>query len=128
MVGAGSPAASRAITAPRSLRHNAPDVSPQPSAARIDALGWALETSPSVVYAADADGRVVFANAAARALTREQYTPSYEAYLTMVHPDDRQRVIDATNRVFHEHVPYSHDERIFRPDGSLRHLHTWAYT
>ena len=60
-------------------------------------------------------------------LTREQYTPSYEAYLSMVHPDDRQRVIDATNRVFHEHVPYSHDERILRPDGSLRYLHTWAY-
>lgn len=60
-------------------------------------------------------------------LTPEQYKPSYEAYLTMVHPDDRQRVIDATNRVFHEHIPYSHDERIFRPDGSMRYLHTWAY-
>ena len=60
-------------------------------------------------------------------LTRESYTPSYEAYLTMVHPDDRQRVIDATNKVFHEHVPYSHDERIFRPDGTLRYLHTWAH-
>lgn len=59
-------------------------------------------------------------------LTPETYTPSYEAYLTMVHPDDRQRVIDATNRVFHEHVPYSHDERVYRPDGSLRYLHTWA--
>jgi len=60
-------------------------------------------------------------------LTPETYTPSYEAYLTMVHPDDRQRVVDATNRVFHEHIPYSHDERIFRPDGSIRHLHTWAH-
>ena len=60
-------------------------------------------------------------------LTPEGYTPSYEQYLTKVHPDDRQRVIDATNRVFHEHVPYSHDERIFRPDGSLRYLHTWAF-
>jgi len=60
-------------------------------------------------------------------LTPETYTPSYEAYLTMVHPDDRQRVIDATNRVFHEHVPYSHDERIFRPDGTMRYLHTWAF-
>lgn len=57
----------------------------------------------------------------------ETYTPTYEAYLTLVHPEDRQRVIDATNRVFHEHVPYSHDERIFRPDGSMRHLHTWAH-
>jgi len=60
-------------------------------------------------------------------LTPETYTPSYEAYLTMVHPDDRQRVMDATNRVFHEHVRYSHDERIFRPDGSMRYLHTWAH-
>lgn len=60
-------------------------------------------------------------------LTPETYTPSYEAYLTMIHPDDRQRVIDATNRVFHEHIAYSHDERIFRPDGSIRHLHTWAH-
>lgn len=60
-------------------------------------------------------------------LAPEAYTPSYEGYLNMVHPDDRQRVIDATNRVFHEHVPYSHDERIFRPDGSMRYLHTWAY-
>jgi PAS domain S-box-containing protein len=60
-------------------------------------------------------------------LTPETYKPSYEQYLTMVHEDDRQRVIDATNRVFHEHVPYSHDERIYRPDGSLRYLHTWAF-
>jgi signal transduction histidine kinase len=35
--------------------------------------------------------------------------------------------MDATNRVFHEHVPYSHDERILLPDGSLRYLHTWAH-
>jgi PAS domain S-box-containing protein len=60
-------------------------------------------------------------------LTPETYTPSYEQYLTMVHEEDRQRVIDATNRVFHEHVPYSHDERIHRPDGSIRFLHTWAF-
>jgi len=60
-------------------------------------------------------------------LTPETYTASYENYLKMVHPDDRQRVMDATNRVFHEHVPYSHDERIFRPDGSTRYLHTWAH-
>jgi PAS domain S-box-containing protein len=60
-------------------------------------------------------------------LTPETYTPSYDAYLGMIHPDDKQRVMDATNRVFKEHVPYSHDERIFRPDGSMRYLHTWAH-
>jgi signal transduction histidine kinase len=61
------------------------------------------------------------------AVSPDEYTPSYEGYLTKVHPDDRQRVIDATTRVFHEHVPYSHDERILRPDGSIRYLHTWTY-
>ena len=38
-------------------------------------------------------------------LTPETYTPNNETYLTKIHPDDRQRVIDATNREFHEHVP-----------------------
>jgi PAS domain S-box-containing protein len=60
-------------------------------------------------------------------LSPDTYTPTYENYLAMVHPDDRQRVMDATNRVFHEHVPYSHDERIQLADGSLRYLHTWAH-
>lgn len=59
-------------------------------------------------------------------LTEETYTPSYEGYLKMVHPDDRQRVMDVTERCFKHHESYSHDERIFRPDGSLRYLHTWA--
>ena len=59
--------------------------------------------------------------------TRTSYTPSYEGYLQMVHPDDRDRVAEATNQVFQHHVPYSHDERIFRPDGSMRYLHTWAH-
>lgn len=60
-------------------------------------------------------------------LTPETYTPSYEGYLKMVHPDDRQRVIEATEGVFKRFLPYSHDERIFRPDGTMRFLHTWAY-
>jgi two-component system cell cycle sensor histidine kinase/response regulator CckA len=60
-------------------------------------------------------------------VTPETYTPSYEAYLTKVHPDDRAHVMAATERVFTQHEPYSHDERIFRPDGTIRYLHTWAH-
>jgi PAS domain S-box-containing protein len=60
-------------------------------------------------------------------LTPESYTPSYEEYLKRVHPEDRQRVMDATNKVFHQHEPYSHDERIYRADGTIRYLHTWAF-
>lgn len=60
-------------------------------------------------------------------LTPETYVPTYENYLKRVHPDDRQRVIDATNEAFHNHRPYSHDERILREDGTVRYLHTWAF-
>jgi PAS domain S-box-containing protein len=59
-------------------------------------------------------------------LTPQEYTPSYEAYLQKVHPDDRARVMAVTEACFKEHTPYSHDERIFRPDGEMRWLHTWA--
>ncbi len=54
------------------------------------------------------------------------HVPTYEDYLTRVHPDDRERVRRATEEVFTDHKPYSHDERVRRPDGSWRHLHTWA--
>jgi signal transduction histidine kinase len=30
-------------------------------------------------------------------------------------------------RVFSEHIEFSHDERILRPDGSVRYLHTWGH-
>lgn len=55
------------------------------------------------------------------------YVPTYENYLKLVHPDDRQRVMDATNEAFNNLKPYSHDERIFRSNGSLCYLHTWAF-
>lgn len=60
-------------------------------------------------------------------LTREAYEPTYEGYLRMVHPEDRPRVVEVTERAMREHVPYSHDERIVRPDGTIRYLHTWAH-
>lgn len=55
------------------------------------------------------------------------HVPTYADYLTRVHPDDRARVEEATNLAFHELKPYSHDERVFRADGSLCYLHTWAF-
>lgn len=59
-------------------------------------------------------------------LTPEEYTPSYDGYLRLVHPDDRERVMRVTEACFKEHKPYSHDERIFRKGGEMRWLHTWA--
>jgi PAS domain S-box-containing protein len=59
-------------------------------------------------------------------LESTKHVPSYPDYLERVHPDDRQRVMDATDRVFKNFEPYSHDERVFRPSGEQRYLHTWA--
>ena len=52
------------------------------------------------------------------------FEPSFEGYLRRVHPDDR----DATRRVieaaFTNGSPFSFEERIVRPDGSVRLLHS----
>ncbi|MFA5944241.1 MAG: MASE1 domain-containing protein [Candidatus Thermoplasmatota archaeon] len=61
------------------------------------------------------------------ALDPKTHVPTYADYLTRVHPDDVERVKAATDAVFRDHKAYSHDERIRRPDGSWRNLHTWAH-
>lgn len=61
------------------------------------------------------------------ALDPATHVPTYQDYLERVHPDDRARVQAATEHVFNDHVSYSHDERIHRPDGEERALHTWAH-
>ncbi|MHB1261065.1 MAG: sensor histidine kinase [Thermoplasmatota archaeon] len=59
-------------------------------------------------------------------LDPKTHVPTYPDYLTRVHPDDVERVKTATEAVFKDHKPYSHDERIRRTDGTWRNLHTWA--
>ncbi|HWG89470.1 MAG TPA: PAS domain-containing protein [Candidatus Thermoplasmatota archaeon] len=59
-------------------------------------------------------------------VTPAEYTPTYEGYLQKVHPDDRAHVKTVTEQGFGSRKPYSHHARILRPDGTLRHLHTWT--
>lgn len=59
-------------------------------------------------------------------LDPKTHTPTYQDYLTRVHPDDVERVKKATEAAFNELTPYGHDERIRRSDGTWRDLHTWA--
>jgi signal transduction histidine kinase len=54
------------------------------------------------------------------------FKPSYDAYLATVHPDDRARVRTVIDNAVSERRPFSHDERVVRPDGTVRHLHTWG--
>ncbi|HET6398964.1 MAG TPA: ATP-binding protein [Candidatus Thermoplasmatota archaeon] len=59
-------------------------------------------------------------------LDPERHVPTYQDYLTRIHPEDVERVKAATEAVFRAHTPYAHDERIRRSDGVWRQLHTWA--
>ncbi|MGZ3670452.1 MAG: PAS domain S-box protein [Bdellovibrionota bacterium] len=61
------------------------------------------------------------------ALTPETYKPTFKAYLEKIHPEDRAHVQEAMHKALTEKTPFSHDERIFRPDGSMRYLHTWGH-
>jgi PAS domain S-box-containing protein len=49
-------------------------------------------------------------------------TGSFELFVSLIHPEDRQRVIDAALRCAAEGVELDEEFRIVRPDGSMR----WA--
>jgi diguanylate cyclase (GGDEF)-like protein/PAS domain S-box-containing protein len=51
------------------------------------------------------------------------FSPTYEAFLERVHPDDRVLVEQAVARALDTHVTYSIDHRLVRPDGSERIVH-----
>jgi PAS domain S-box-containing protein len=60
-------------------------------------------------------------------VTPATFQPTFEGFLARVHEDDRERVRRELLRVVEERVPFGHDERILRPDGSVRCLHTWGH-
>ena len=54
------------------------------------------------------------------------YPPSYDNYLALVHPDDRDRIKKLGKQIFDVGGDTVFDERIIRPDGEVRHLRSWA--
>lgn len=47
---------------------------------------------------------------------------SFESYIEAVVPDDRERIAAVVSRVLETREPFSYEERIRRPDGSIRLL------
>jgi PAS domain S-box-containing protein len=48
---------------------------------------------------------------------------TYPAFLDAIHPDDRQRVIDAVNAsIANPDLPYSIEHRVLRPNGEVRNV------
>jgi PAS domain S-box-containing protein len=48
--------------------------------------------------------------------------PGIPEYLALVHPDDRQFVVQTVQRMLADHCEFDFTKRIVRPDGSLRHV------
>jgi len=61
-------------------------------------------------------------------LTPQQFGATYEAFLSYVHPDDRERVTQAVNEAIHGEEAYTIDHRVSRPDGSVCIVHEQAET
>lgn len=52
------------------------------------------------------------------------FEPSYDEFLARIHPDDREAVMAVHRQAFETLEPYQMEERIIRPDGSVRILAT----
>ena len=59
---------------------------------------------------------------ASTATSRSRSTPNYEQFLSMVHPDDRERIRAIHQQAYATGEPYEMIERIVRPDGEVRYL------
>lgn len=52
----------------------------------------------------------------------EHFAASYEAFLALIHPDDRGRVNDAYSESLKNRTPYAIDHRLLFPDGRIKHV------
>ena len=50
------------------------------------------------------------------------FNASYERFLSMIHPDDRERIVGIHTQAMQDFLPYRMEERIVRPDGEVRIL------
>lgn len=89
-------------------------------AQEIAGLGnWERDTSSGHVFWSD-EIFVIFG------LEPGSISPSYEAFLHCVHPDDRERVRETVAAALDHGTEYALDHRILRPDGSVRVVHEQA--
>jgi PAS domain S-box-containing protein len=59
-----------------------------------------------------------------------EFKPTYEGYLERIHPDDRSTTEGIINRAFEAHTSFDFEERIIRPDGTIRVLRSqgqWTF-
>jgi len=59
-------------------------------------------------------------------LEKGSFKATFEAYLDLLHPEDRDMVYDNVQIILKEHCSIAFEERIIRPDGEVRFLKSWA--
>jgi PAS domain S-box-containing protein len=60
----------------------------------------------------------------------DEFEPTYEGYLGRVHPEDREITKSVIDAAFRDGKPFDMEERILRPDGAVRVLHSqgqWTF-
>jgi PAS domain S-box-containing protein len=57
---------------------------------------------------------------------KSEFKATFEGYMELVHPDDRDRVKQALLGVLDDKNDVVFEERIVRPDGEIRHLKSWG--
>ncbi|MFW9793661.1 MAG: PAS domain-containing protein, partial [Candidatus Thorarchaeota archaeon] len=56
-------------------------------------------------------------------LKPQEFSATYEAFLSSVHEDDRDRVREAVDEAIKENKPYRIDHRVVHPDGKIVFVH-----
>jgi len=60
--------------------------------------------------------------------SKDNFTPSYEAYVNCIYIDDRERFMRLTGDALKNRNQYSAEYRIARPDGEIRHIYEQGQT
>ncbi len=85
-------------------------------AERLAHIGsWELDLTTGVTHWSDELRRIFGVD--------EQFVPGYEAWLRLIHPDDRDHVDRVAREAIAAKVPYELHHRVVWPDGTERVLH-----
>ncbi len=104
-------ALAEALQATRALRHGEQRYALAQRAAHIGSWDWNILTG-DLHWSDQIEPLFGF--------ERGQFGATYEAFLDCVHPEDRQRVMDAVDASVEHDADYEIEHRIIWPDGSIR--------
>ncbi|MBD2189736.1 PAS domain S-box protein [Pseudanabaena mucicola] len=85
-------------------------------AQRIAKLGnWTLDLQTNTLYWSDEVFRIM-------ELDPRKFTASYETFLSMIHPEDRELVNQAYQKSLRDHLPYNVIHRLLLNDGQIKYV------